>query len=117
ASSATSASTDAGAAAASASTAAQSESSAATHAQSALGYAGQSESARDESRLARDEAVQAAENVQQGAPSGGWKKSELSQPVQDSLSRADTALQSIPVATASAPGATRLAGELAGTAQ
>src|SRR5699024_6051940 len=51
------------------------------------------------------------------SPSGGWKKSELSQPVQDSLSRADTALQSIPVATASAPGAIRLAGDLAGTAQ
>src|SRR5699024_10732192 len=115
--SASSADGDAGAAAASASSAAQSESSAATHAQSALGYAGQSESARDESRLARDEAVQAAENAQQGAPSGGWKKSELSQPVQDSLSRADTALQSIPVATASAPGAIRLSGDLGGTAQ
>ena len=108
---------DAGAAAASASNAAQSESSAATHAQSALGYAGQSEAARDESRLARDEAVQAAENAQQGAPPDGWKKSELAQPVQDSLSRADTALQSIPVATESAPGAIRLSGDLGGTAQ
>ena len=97
--------------------AAQSESSAATHAQNALTYAGQSEDARDESRLARDEAVQAAENAQQGAPSDGWKKSELSQPVQDSLSRADTALQSMPVATASAPGGIRLAGDLAGTSQ
>ena len=115
--SASSADADAGAAAASASSAAQSESSAATHTQSALGYAGQSESARDESRLARDEAVQAAENAQQGAPSDGWKKAELSQPVQDSLSRADTALQSIPVATSSAPGAIRLSGDLAGTAQ
>ena len=115
--SASSADGDAGAAAASASSAAQSESSAATHAQSALGYAAQSEDARDESRLARDEAVQAAENAQQGAPSGGWKKAELSQSVQDSLSRADTALQSIPVATASAPGAIRLSGDLGGTAQ
>ena len=117
ASSATSANSDASAAAASASSAAQSESSAAIHAQSALGYAGQSEDARDESRIARDEAVQAAENAQQGAPSGGWKKSELSQPVQDSLSRADTAMQSMPVATASAPGGIRLAGDLAGTSQ
>ena len=115
--SASSADGDAGAAAASATSAAQSESSAATHAQNALTYAGQSEDARDESRIARDEAVQAAENAQQGAPSGGWKKSELSQPVQDSLSRADTALQSMPVATASAPGGIRLAGDLAGTAQ
>ena len=115
--SASSADGDAGAAAASASSAAQSESSAATHAQDALGYAGQSEAARDESRLARDEAVQAAENAQQGAPSDGWKKSELSQSVQDSLSRADTALQSMPVATASAPGGIRLAGDLGGTSQ
>ena len=115
--SASSADADAGASAASATNAAQSESSAAIHAQSALGYAGQAEDARDESRLARDEAVQAAENAQQGAPSGGWKKSELSQPVQDSLSRADTAMQSMPVATASAPGGIRLAGDLAGTSQ
>ena len=115
--SASSADGDAAAAAASASSAAQSESSAATHAQNALGYAGQAEDARDESRLARDEAVQAAENAQQGAPSGGWKKSELSQPVQDSLSRADTAMQSMPVATASAPGGIRLAGDLGGTSQ
>ena len=115
--SALSADGDAAAAAASASSAAQSESSAAIHAQSALGYAGQSEDARDESRLARDEAVQAAENAQQGAPSDGWKKSELAQPVQDSLSRADTAMQSIPVATASAPGSIRLSGDLGGTAQ
>ena len=115
--SASSADADAGAAAASATGAAQSESSAATHAQSALGYVGQAEDARDESRLARDEAVQAAENAQQGAPSDGWKKSELSQSVQDSLSRADTALQSMPVATASAPGGIRLAGDLAGTSQ
>ena len=115
--SASSADGDAGAAAASASNAAQSESSAATHAQSALGYAGQSEDARDESRIARDEAVQAAENAQQGSPPEGWKKSELAQPVQDSLSRADTALQSMPVATASAPGSIRLAGDLGGTAQ
>ena len=115
--SASSADADAGAAAASATGAAQSESSAATHAQNSLTYAGQAEDARDESRLARDEAVQAAENAQQGAPSDGWKKSELSQPVQDSLSRADTALQSMPVATASAPGGIRLAGDLAGTSQ
>ena len=38
-------------------------------------------------------------------------------PVQDSLSRADTAMQSMPVATASAPGGIRLAGDLAGTSQ
>ena len=115
--SASSADGDAAAAAASASSAAQSESSAATHVQDALTYATQSESARDESRIARDEAVQAAENAQQGAPADGWKKAELSQQVQDSLSRADTALQSIPVATASAPGAIRLSGDLGGTSQ
>ena len=115
--SASSAGADAGAAAASATGAAQAESSAATHAQNALTYAGQSEDARDESRIARDEAVQAAENAQQGAPSDGWKKNELSQSVQDSLSRADTAMQSMPVATASAPGGIRLAGDLAGTSQ
>ena len=101
----------------SASNAAQSEASAAAHAQDALGYAGQAEDARDESRTARDEAVQAAENAQQGAPSDGWKKTELSQSVQDSLSRADTALQSMPVATGQAPGAIRLSGDLGGTAQ
>ena len=115
--SASSADTDAGAAAASASSAAQSESSAATHAGNALAHAERSEDARDESRLARDEAVQAAENAQQGAPSDGWKKSELSQSVQDSLSRADTAMQSMPVATGSAPGGIRLAGDLGGTSQ
>ena len=115
--SASSADGDAAEAAALASRAAQSESSAATHAQNSLTYAGQSEDARDESRIARDEAVQAAENAQTGAPADGWKKAELSQPVQDSLSRADTALQSIPVATASAPGAILLSGDLAGTAQ
>ncbi|WP_313678474.1 hypothetical protein [Corynebacterium stationis] len=115
--SASSADTDAGAAAASATGAAQSESSAATHAQNALAHAGQSEDARDESRLARDEAVQAAENAQQGSPPEGWKKSELAQPVQDSLSRADTALQSVPVATESAPGTIRLSGDLGGTSQ
>ena len=58
-----------------------------------------------------------ASHAQQGAPSDGWKKAELSQQVQDSLSRADTALQSIPVATASAPGSIRLSGDLGGTAQ
>ena len=115
--SASSADGDAGEAAASASRAAQSESSAATHAQNALTYATQSEDARDESRIARDEAVLAAENAQQGVPADGWKKTELSQPVQDSLSRADTALQSIPVATASAPGSIRLSGDLGGTSQ
>ena len=115
--SASSADGAAGAAATSASSAAQSEASAAAHAQDALGYAGQAEDARDESRTARDEAVQAAENVQQGAPSDGWKKHELSQSVQDSLSRADTALQSMPVATEQAPGAIRLSGDLGGTAQ
>ena len=114
---ASSANTDAGEAAASASSAAQSESSAAGHAQNSLTYAGQSETARDESRIARDEAVQAAENAQTGAPSDGWKKTELSQPVQDSLSRADTALQSMPVATEQAPGSIRLSGDLGGTAQ
>ena len=41
----------------------------------------------------------------------------LSQSVQDSLSRADTALQSMPVATSSAPGGIRLASDLAGTSQ
>ena len=115
--SASSANIDAAEAAASASSAAQSESSAAGHAQNSLTCAGQSESARDESRLARDEAVQAAENAQTGAPSDGWKKAELSQPVQDSLSRADTALQSMPVATEQAPGAIRLSGDLGGTSQ
>lgn len=44
-------------------------------------------------------------------------KSELSQSAQDSLSRADTALQSIPVSTSSVPGAICLFGELAGTSQ
>ena len=97
--------------------ASQWETSAATHAGNALAHAERSEDARDESRLARDEAVQAAENAQQGAPSGGWKKSEFTQSVQDSLSRADTAMQSIPVATPSAPGAIRLSGDLSGTSQ
>lgn len=97
--------------------ASQSESNAATHAQDSLMYAFQSGDARDEAKDARDEAVLAAEKAQQGAPSDGWKKAELSQQVQDSLSRADTAMQSMPVATASAPGGIRLAGDLAGTSQ
>src|SRR5699024_655387 len=115
--SASAASSSASKAATSATNAAKSETDAESHASDSLKYATQSEEARDESRLARDEAVAAAENAQQGAPADGWKKSELAQPVQDSLSRADTALQSIPVATSSAPGAIRLTGDLGGTAQ
>lgn len=82
----------------------------AQHEQTTLGY-------RNESEAFRDQAQAAAENAQQGAPSDGWKKAELSQSVQDSLSRADTALQSMPVATEQAPGAIRLTGDLGGTAQ
>ena len=114
--SASAASSSASKAATSATGAANSATLAGTHASKSLEHANRSEDARDESRLARDEAVQAAQNAQQGAPADGWKKSELSQPVQDSLSRADTALQSIPAATESAPGAIRLTGDLGGTA-
>ena len=70
-----------------------------------------------EAEQARDDAQEAAENAKSGAPADGWKKSDLSQNVRDSLSRADSALQSIPVATEDAPGSVQLAGDLTGTAQ
>ncbi|MGX1739891.1 hypothetical protein ACWIB8_12130 [Corynebacterium flavescens] len=93
----------------SATAAATSETNAATSAQDA-------QTAQQGAETARDEAVQAAENAQTSAPAGGWSKGELAQPVQDSLTRADSALQSMPVATSGAAGAIRLTGDLGGTA-
>lgn len=72
--------------------------------------------AQQGSEAARDEAVQAAASAKTGAPEAGWARAELAAEVRDSLQRADTALQSVPKATTSAPGTVKLAGDLSGTA-
>lgn len=73
--------------------------------------------ARTAAEAAQKAAEKAAENAQVGAPEGGWKKTDLEIPAQESLSRADTALQSLPSATEEARGGIRLAGDLSGTAE
>ena len=71
--------------------------------------------ARTGAELARDEAVAAAGRAKVGAPEGGWELGSLSQGVRESLGRADSALTTVPTATASSAGAVKLAGDLAGT--
>lgn len=71
--------------------------------------------ARTGAEQARDEAVAAAGRAKVGAPEGGWDVSSLSQQVRESLGRADSALTTVPTATASSAGAVKIAGDLAGT--
>ena len=77
--------------------------------------ASRAQAARSGSEQARDEAVQAAESAKTGAPVDGWDVSSLSQGVRESLGRANSALTTVPTATASSAGAVKLAGDLAGT--
>lgn len=77
--------------------------------------ASRAQDARVGSEQARDEAVQAAESAKTGAPVGGWEITSLSQGVRESLGRADSALTTVPTATASSAGSVKLAGDLAGT--
>ena len=77
--------------------------------------ASRAQAARVGSEQARDEAVHAAESAKTGAPVGGWEITSLSQGVRESLGRADSALTTVPTATASSAGAVKLAGDLAGT--
>ena len=88
---------------------------AAGYAEAAAGSATSAASAKSDAEVARDEAVQAAESAQVGAPEGGWPRTSLSADVRDSLTRADTALTSVPRATTSTPGGVTLAGDLGGT--
>lgn len=82
---------------------------------SATNAAQAQESAR-QAKESEKKAQEAAEQAKSGAPAGGWKRTDLENGVRDSLNRADTALQSIPRATATAPGGIQLTGDLEGTA-
>lgn len=95
--------------------AAGSESAAASSAESAKNSADAAGGARLGAEEARDAALQAAESAQVGAPEGGWPREALSQPVRDSLTRADNALTSVPRATSQVAGGVQLAGDLSGT--
>ena len=88
---------------------------AAGFAEAAAGSATSAGSAKTAAEVARDEAVQAAESAQTSAPAEGWPRTSLSADVRDSLTRADTALTSVPRATTSTPGGVQLAGDLGGT--
>ena len=88
---------------------------AAGFAEAAAGSATSAASAKSAAEVARDEAVQAAESAQTSAPADGWPRTSLSSDVRDSLTRADTALTSVPRATTSTPGGVKLAGDLGGT--
>lgn len=72
-------------------------------------------SAQKASEAARDEAVQAAASAKTGAPESGWPRGSLAQDVRESLTRADSALTSVPRATAQVAGGVKLTGDLAGT--
>lgn len=63
------------------------------HAATATTAASDAETYRDQAETFRDEAEQAAADAAQGAPAGGWKKTELHADVQDSLDLADSATQ------------------------
>lgn len=95
--------------------AAGSESAAAASAESAKSSADAAGGARLGAEEARDAAVQAAESAQVGAPEGGWPRESLSQGVRESLTRADSALTTVPRATGQVAGGVQLAGDLAGT--
>lgn len=86
------------------------------HEDAAEGFAAAADASAHAADAARQLAEDAAANAQQGAPPGGWLRTNLEQPVQDDLQRARTALQEMPVATPEAPGAIKIAGHLAGTA-
>ena len=88
---------------------------AAGFAEAAAGSATSAASAKSAAEVARDEAVQAAESAQTSAPADGWPRTSLAADVRDSLTRADTALTSVPRATTSTPGGVKLAGDLGGT--
>lgn len=88
---------------------------AAGFAEAAAGSATSAGSAKEAAEVARDEAVQAAASAQTSAPAEGWPRTSLSSDVRDSLTRADTALTSVPRATVSTPGGVQLAGDLGGT--
>ena len=83
----------AGDAAASANQADQHKTAAAGSASTATTAAGQAETWRDQAETFRDEAEGFAQDAQQGAPAGGWPKTDLHADVQDSLGRADSASQ------------------------
>lgn len=74
------------------------------------------EEARDVAAQHRDDAREAAENAQSGAPPGGWVREDMHVDVREDLSRARSALQEVPDATAGARGVIRLTGDLGGTA-
>lgn len=95
--------------------AAGSESAAAVSAESARNAADAAGGARLGAEEARDAALQAAESAQVGAPEGGWPHESLSQGVRESLTRADSALTTVPRATGQVAGGVQLAGDLAGT--
>lgn len=79
------------------------------HRDATLGY-------RNAAEGFRDQAQEAARNAEIAAPAEGWSKAELHEDVRTSLSRADSAMQSMPEATDEARGAVRLSGDLAGSA-
>lgn len=72
--------------------------------------------AKDAAEAARDEAVQAAKSATTSAPIDGWSRTDMSQDIRDSLTRADSAITAVPRATTTTPGAVQLAGDLGGTA-
>src|SRR5699024_8508147 len=80
-------------AAASATQADQHRAAAAGAASTATTAAGQAETWRDQAEVFRDEAEGFAQAAEQGAPAGGWKKTDLHADVQDSLDLADSATQ------------------------
>lgn len=92
-----------------------SESAAAVSAESARNAADAAGGARAGAEEARDAALQAAESAQVGAPEGGWPRESLSQGVRESLTRADSALTTVPRATGQVAGGVQLAGDLGGT--
>lgn len=92
-----------------------SQSAAAGSAESARNAADAAGGARLGAEEARDVALQAAESAQVGAPEDGWPREALSQPVRDSLTRADNALTTVPRATSQVAGGVQLAGDLSGT--
>lgn len=91
------------------------ESAAAGSAESAASSADAASGARAGAEEARDVALQAAESAQVGAPETGWPRETLAQAVRESLTRADSALTSVPRATSQVAGGIQLAGDLAGT--
>ncbi|GEM_PF-6020868 len=87
------------------------------HRDAAEGFAAAANASAQAADTARQLAEDAAANAQQGAPAGGWLKNQLELAVQESLNRADTALQDMPTATQAARGGIKLAGDLTGTAE